>query len=194
MIRYLFSVLLATQLIACASLPPIDQALNDSLMERNRLKVLAINEWRLVGRLAVRGAKDSWLSRLDWEHGEGFDTLLISTSLGGVVAELRFDGSAIYFTDSDGTMRIISEGELEAMLGYVPPIKQLKFWLRGIPEPSRPVIADKLLISGEREFMQGTWLVKVERFTKVGDVLLPKKITTIRQGMKVKLVVEKWMN
>jgi len=192
MMRYIFSLLLAMQLVACASLPPVEQGFSVSEIERNRAKVQAIDEWRLVGRLAVRNGNESWLSRLDWEHNEEFDLLLISTSLGGVLAKLRFDSGVIYFTDTDGVLRIITEEELKAMLGYVPPIQQLKYWLRGVPEPLSPITADKNLINGGREFMQNEWRVVVERLIRVGNVLLPKKITTIRQRMKVKLVVEEW--
>jgi len=192
MIRYLLCVLMVMQLIACASLPPLDETVNEGLVERNSLKVLAIDEWSLVGRLAVRSESDSWLTRLDWEHKDYFDTLLISTSLGGVLAKLKFEGNVIYFTDSDDVTRIINEDELEAMLGYVPPIYQLKYWLRGVSDPSKAVIAGRV-IDGYREFMQQGWQVKVGRFTKVGSVLLPKKITTIKGGVKVKVVVEEWI-
>ena len=145
MIRCLLCVLLVMQLVACASLPPLDETFNENLVDRNSLKVLAIDEWSLVGRLAVRSESDSWLTRLDWEHKDYFDTLLISTSLGGVLARLRFEGGIIYFTDSEGVVRIINEDELEEMLGYVPPIHQLKYWLRGVFDPSKAVITGRVI-------------------------------------------------
>jgi len=193
-IRSLLCALLVTQLFACASLAPVDKPLESGSDERNKRAVLAMKDWGLIGRLSVRTAKESWLSRLEWQHSIAGDLLIISTSLGGVHARLRFVGSRIYLTESDGVARELSWGELESLLGYVPPVRQLKYWLRGLPDPSRSISQDKWFAGGAREFKQDDWQIKLERISESRGVFLPKKVTTIGQGVKVKLVVEEWLN
>jgi len=185
---------LAMQLFACASLTPVGGSLENISAERNKRAVLAMKNWSLIGRLSVRNEKESWLSRLEWQHSVADDVLIISTSLGGVHARLRFAASRVYLTESDGVVRELSWGELESLLGYVPPVRQLNYWLRGLPDPSRPISKDKWLTGGAREFTQDDWQIKLERMSESSGVFLPKKVTTIGQGTKVKLVVEQWLN
>lgn len=194
MIRGLLCALLAAQLFACASLTPVEVSFEKVLMEGNGLNVLAVKDWRLIGRLSVQDAKKSWLSRLEWRHSTADDVLIISTSLGGVHARLRFVGSRAYLTEADGVTRELGWGELESLLGSVPPVQQLKYWLRGLPDPSRPVSKDRWLAAGVREFTQDDWRIRLERMTGFDGVYLPKKITIIGRGVKVKLVIEEWLN
>jgi outer membrane lipoprotein LolB len=160
----------------------------------NTDKVLAVNSWGLQGRLSVRSSKESWLTKLEWTHDELTDDLTLSTSLGGGVAKLVYSDRGIFLTDVDGFMQKVSETELEALLGYSPPLSNLKYWVRGVPSPEQVTSLKAEFIDGVVAFKQDGWSVKLERFDQVGDVALPGRISLLKNDMRIKLVVDEWLS
>jgi len=69
-IRFLLLILLVSQLFACASIGPTQKVQSLALTPGNTEKILAINDWRLLGRLSVRNLQQSWLTTLEWKHDE----------------------------------------------------------------------------------------------------------------------------
>ncbi|MBV1899026.1 MULTISPECIES: lipoprotein insertase outer membrane protein LolB [Cycloclasticus] len=192
MTRCLVCLLLVSQLMACASTSIIKTEESSLPTLHNAEKVLAINEWRLLGRLSVRNMRQSWFTTLEWNHRKGIDDLTLSTSLGGVVAKILYSKQGILLTDEEGVLQHVSEEELASLLGYSAPLKHMKYWVRGVLSPefqgpsSREYLDDTVL------FEQGGWNVQLERFQTYGEVVLPARVTLIKEDLKIKLVVDKW--
>ena len=181
-----------TQLVACASIGPTKTYIDPDVISNNSSKVAAINEWRLVGRLSVRHPEDSWVVYLSWHHRLLTDDLLLSTALGGVVAKLFYDENQIIIEDADGDRRVVNEGELTSQLGYAPPLQHLKYWARGLPSPDLTVQFEKSS-PAQRAFKQDGWDVTLEQFSDIKGVALPAKISLLKNKLKIKLVVDKWL-
>lgn len=193
MIRYLMLILLASQLAACASMGPSKKAQGLLPVPHNTEKILAIDHWRLLGRLSVRNSHESWLTKLEWKHDVVADNLTLSTSLGGVVARLIYSRRGIAMSDKNGDLKHISEEELQALLGYSPPLEHLRYWVRGLPSPEMQVLINVEQPTGIKIFKQAGWDVKLERFNKFGDIALPSKISLTKNTLKIKLVVDEWL-
>jgi len=193
MSRYLVCSLLALLSLACAPLSPLVKDNNVGLSALNVHRLLAVGQWRLTGRLSVRGGGRSMLSRLEWRHDELSDLLVVSTSLGGVAGKIKSLQGVLLLTDASGNTRLIDHAELEGLLGYALPLQQLKFWVRGLADPSLPIKGVGMLSNGVREFEQQGWLVKLGRFVSVDGFTLPEKITVVKAGVKIKIVVEEWL-
>ena len=190
--RIFFYGWVLTQLVACASIEPTKTYINPDVISNNASKVTAINEWWLVGRLSVRHPEGSGVVHLSWHHKVLTDDLLLSTALGGVAAKLFYKENQIIIEDSDGNKRVVDEDELTSQLGYAPPLHHLKYWARGIPNPSLNV----QVIKGsptQRAFKQDGWDVTLEQFSEIEGVALPEKILLLKNKLKIKLVVDKWL-
>lgn len=191
--RLFILALVATQLLACTSLRPTNKESLPVLTAENDLKVLASNDWRLVGRLSVRNSKESWLTKLDWQHDVLLDDLTLSTSLGGVAARLTYANGYIILTDSDGVRRRVMEPDLQQQIGYSPPLNHLKYWIRGVPDPMLTVQDYQLTEANEKSFEQNGWLLKISQFEVFGDVVLPRKVFLSKNNIKIKVVVDEWL-
>lgn len=186
-------MLVVTQLFACAVIEPIK---NDMVSKKDFgdvEEILAVKSWRLLGRISVRNAHESRLTKLDWRHDEAVDALVLSTSLGGVVAKLEYRQQGIKLSDAGGVVRRVSENELQSILGYSPPLQYLRFWVRGIPAP---FASAKIVSSGIEDalmFDQDGWQVKLQRFNRVNKLVLPKKLTLSKGGLKIILIIDEWL-
>ena len=193
MSRYLSGSLLALLSLACAPLSPLLKDNTVGLSALNVQRLLVLEQWRLTGRLSVRGGGRSMLSRLDWQHDELSDLLVVSTSLGGVAGKIKSLQGVLLLTDANGGTRLINHAELEGLLGYALPLQQLKFWVRGLADPSLPIKGAVRVSNGVREFEQQGWLIKLGRFVSIDGFTLPEKITVVKAGVKIKIVVEEWL-
>jgi len=191
--RLFFYALMASQLWACASMETSKNVVDPTLVAGNDAKVLVLKEWRLLGRLSARNGKESWLTKLEWKHNIWVDDLTFSTSLGGVVATLAYAGNTIIFAASDGVKREVTEQELQAKIGYSPPLQHLKFWVRGVPNPTLSFQKIENNLVGVRAFHQGGWRVELGRFELLDDVVLPAKVMLSRNDLTMKIVVDQWL-
>jgi len=192
-IRYLLVILIASQLFACTSTGVIKKTQSLLLAPQNTEKILAIDDWRLLGRLSVRSPSQSWLTTLEWKHEVFIDDLTLSTALGGVVAKLIYSVHGIAISDTNGVLQRTSEGELQSLLGYSPPLDHMKYWVRGLPSPEIQLPMNIEYFDDTMIFKQDGWDVQLERFNKRGDVVLPSKISLVKKGLKIKLVVDEWL-
>jgi len=194
MIRCWLCLLMALNLFACASMSSFEPVTADHINESNTRRVLAIDRWHLVGRLSVRHGNQSWLSRVEWQHLKQLDVLTLSTSLGGVMARLSFSGDEIYLTDSDGATRMIAQAELEGLLGYSPRLQQLKYWVRGVADPSLGFLPNELAVTNGWRFEQASWQVTLGRYHRLDGLVLPTKIVAEKKRLKIKLMVDEWLS
>lgn len=191
--RLFFYTLMVSQLLACASMEPTKAVIDLGLMAGNDSKVLVLKEWRLLGRLSARSAKESWLTKLEWSHNVSADDLAFSTSLGGVVATLAYVDNTIIFAASDGVKREVTEQELQAQIGYSPPLQHLKFWVRGVPNPALSVQEEAYNSVESRIFHQAGWRVELGRFELIDGVVLPAKVVLSKNNLTMKIVVDQWL-
>jgi len=191
--RYFLLIILVTQLFACTSVGSVKLNVNNTQSQENTEKILAIQQWQLLGRLSVRHHRESWLTKLDWRHDFLIDDLTLSTSLGGVVAKLMHSKAGVEMLDEGGVMRPVSERELQSALGYVPPWAHLPYWVRGVVSPKAPLLINNEQVLGEDVFSQDGWEVRLGRYEEVGGIVLPGKVYLSKDGLKIKLIVDEWL-
>lgn len=186
-------LLVLTQLLACATVEPTRLSLDAKALSGNADKVISTKRWSLVGRLSIKNEKESWLTVLNWRHDAQIDDLTLSTSLGGVVARLYHADSVFSMADDNGVIREVSEAELQSTLGFSPPLQHLKFWIRGVSNPSAEVMDESITLAGEVTFKQGGWSVKQASFDVFDGLMLPTRVTLKKNGLTLKMVVDKWL-
>lgn len=190
----LLLLLFLTFLSGCATVQrPPEGA--EARWEQRRHRLLALQEWGLTGRVAIRTELETWALSLRWrQHGSRFDVMLVAP-FGQGSARLEGDDGEVTLRSSRlaGPVRADDPQRLlEETLGWEIPVDALRYWVRGLPAPGG---SDELRLDEEGRMvhlLQGGWEVEVGRYVREGALSLPRRVFLSRAGDSVRLVVERW--
>ncbi|PCH83569.1 MAG: outer membrane lipoprotein LolB [Piscirickettsiaceae bacterium] len=180
------------QLSACATI--VEKKPHTELsIASNAAKVSELKEWGILGRVSIKQPHQAWLASIEWAHNKKLDEVVISSSLSGTLASIRYSDHRIVVKTSEGTRQLKNVEEMQQVIGFNPPVPYLKYWVRGLPVPNVGLIKDGGSIKEGRTFKQEGWLVKLHRYQLVGDVWLPHKISVVGDELNIKLAIEHWL-
>ena len=160
------------------------------------MRVLAgLDEWEFNGRIAVRTETDGFNGKLRWAQRENAFEATASGPLGAGAVRIESDGRSVTLTDKDGIDIELVDAELEFRVryGYTIPIRSLRFWALGIPDPTIPadtVLDDDGRLSG---LNQRDWSVTYSRYAEGGGQMMPKILTAENSDTRVRLVIDDWI-
>jgi outer membrane lipoprotein LolB len=188
----LVSVLLL--LVACKTLPPARAPSADEPWEARRAALQSREHFDLTGRIAVAAAQEGFNAKLRWQQQGKQSELALDGPLGVGGVRIESNGDAIKVINSRGE-QLDSESakrEIEARLGFDPPIASLRYWVLGVPDPSRP--ADEVLGDSKRlaTLKQDGWQIEYASYADVQGEARPSKVTMTREDIRVRLVVDGW--
>ena len=133
MLRFSAALLACGLLAGCASVPPEPPAARDQ-----------VRDFALEARFALRvslpdRAPESSGGRLDWEHKNGRDRILIANPLGVGIAEIETGPTLSILRTGDGRQHESNDPDalIEQVTGQRLPIRQLPEWLLGRGNPAR---------------------------------------------------------
>ena len=178
--------LLACALLAgCVSAPPAPPA------ERAQVRDFTL-EARFALRVSQPGqAPESSGGRLDWEHRNGYDRLLIANPLGIGIAEIDSGPAGARLRTGDGRQHEAAEPDtlLEEVTGQRLPVRQLSGWLLGRGAQAQ-VAAD---VQGRpAQLSESGWQVDYA-YDNDRAAALPARLTIVRPGeVELKLRIEEW--
>jgi outer membrane lipoprotein LolB len=181
---------------ACATAPgpvPAGAALGRWLDRQQRLAALV--QWNLQGRVGIETGKDSGNATMSWEQNGEEYAIRISAPLSQGTFELKGGMQGVTLRGPDN--RVASAADPQALmqdqLGWSLPVAGLKYWIRGIPMPNRPVAAVHFDDAGRlSDLEQDGWRVSVQRYKKVGGEELPDKIFMENAPLKMRVVIGEW--
>lgn len=193
--------LLALMLLigACAtapSAPPPAEggtALGRWLDRQQRLAALV--QWTLRGRVGIETGKDSGNASMSWEQNGEEYAIRISAPMSQGTFELRGDAQGVTLRGPDRSEISAADPQalMQEQLGWSLPVAGLKYWIRGIPMPNRPVAAVRLDDAGRlSDLEQDGWRVSVQRYKAVGEEELPDKIFMENAPLKMRVVIGEW--
>lgn len=186
----------AALLCSCAALTPGLDLPDRSLPLDWSARAATLASWQqysLRGRISVTRGDEVLTARLSWWQRASRSELRISSPLGVGGVDLVVDGAL--------------EQNLSEALGVDVPLKSLKYWLLGIPDPDLPIEA---LVFGHgevtemareavpqdlpRRFQQAGWLIQYRRYALVPDtrLILPSRVDLQRDLLEVRVFVEAW--
>lgn len=153
----------------------------------NELKV-----WDMEGRIGVHAAKDSWQADLVWSHDLKQDRLRLSGPLSQGLVSIVLQRDLIYINEGDGVDHLARDPEvaLKARLGFAVPLKSLRSWILGIPNPEEVWHA---LPSGPAgAFTQQGWRIVPSSLVSVGGYQLPGRLQVEGGGVRLKIIMDQW--
>jgi len=147
--------------------------------------------WALDGRTAVAVGTQGWQATLDWRQANGVSEVHLSGPFGAgaMLIKLGPDGVSV-----NGAPPAANEqAQLEAKLGFAPPLAELRYWLLGVPAPGEPVEhLERNALDRAVALDQAGWSVHYERYEGVGEDSLPALIRLERDTVRVRVAVDRW--
>jgi outer membrane lipoprotein LolB len=193
-LRFCAAAFAAALVSGCAT--PKSAALPDIGSWDAREGVLAgLDEWEFSGRIAVKTANDGFNGKLRWAQDEESFEVTASGPLGAGAVRIESDGHSVTFTDKDGETTELEDAELEFRYryGWTIPVRSLRYWALGIPDPSGP--ADTVVDEDGKltSLRQRDWSVTFSRYDEGGGQMMPKVLTAENADTRVRLVIDYWI-
>lgn len=171
-----------------ADLPPLDD------WDTRRAVLAGLDSWMFRGRIAVKAGSEGMNGKFDWaQRGEHFEAT-VSGPLGMGTVRIAGDGRKVTHTDKDGvkTELVDVEAELLARYGWTIPVRSLRFWALGIPDPAAPANTlfgdDGLPVS----MAQGGWSIEIPRYADGGGQPMPRIFSAKNGDTRVRIVIDQW--
>lgn len=185
--------LVAALAAGCATTPrPAAEPLADPVAFRQSRE-----RFELEGRVAGAVGGEGFNAQLDLKQRGPQSELVLRSPLGFGSATIRTDGERLEYRSSRGDVLEGDEGlaAIAARLGFEPPVRSLRYWLLGVPDPggAAPVIGEG---AAPGSFEQQGWRVSVAEWkpatVPAGMVQLPRRVTLERPPVRLRVVVDEW--
>ena len=186
-LKCVFILLLSLLVVACSH----EQVKETELYSKgSKDSLYHLNQWVFDGRLAVKTKIDSWQANISWTHTVNEDSIKLSGPLGQGTTYIRLDGNKVAIERGDGKVLASDRPEefINQQLGMFVPVRALRYWVVGVPDPSNRHIE---MAGG---FKQAEWMVEYDQMQVAGNYSMPKKVTVTNTQLKLKLklVIDKW--
>jgi outer membrane lipoprotein LolB len=189
-------VLSLAMLAGCRTAPPktVLGPGADAPWPAQRAALEQLDRYGLNGRVAVAANGQGFSASLRYAQlarGSQF-SLDGPLGIGGLRVELEGDDLEIATSRGQTLNGPEARAELERRLGFELPLGEMRWWLLGIPAPGESAI--NALETGEiRDFTQNGWRVSITSRVASLGFSLPQRLTAERDGARLKLLVERWL-
>jgi outer membrane lipoprotein LolB len=185
-----FLVLLA----GCVSAPPSKPRQSIPWTQR-RAQLQTLDPFGLSGRVAVAAGSEGFSAHLSWDQRGARTTVQLNGPLGIGGIHVVANGPTLDVENSQGQhlQSDRARAELEAKLGFDPPLTSLRYWVLGVPDPGMPstetVGPDQRLAALE----QDGWQIAYSSYMDAGGgSWLPQRLALQRGDVRVRLIVDRW--
>ena len=184
--------LLAVALSACQTVPVPPAPITAWHVRRPLLQ--AQQRFTLTGRVAVAVGTQGFNADLRWvQRGTG-TRMVLSGPFGAGATQVSDRAGELGVITSHGQHlgNAAAHAALERELGFDPPLRTLRYWILGVPDPSTP--ARITLDATERltHLQQAGWSVDYLAYRSVGAEWLPRLLTVRRGAVRLRMVVDAW--
>jgi len=180
----------------CRTAPPVQQpAAVSQPWDVTRPALQARDHFQLKGRVAVAAGKDGFNASLRWIQAGTVSQVSLEGPLGAGGVQITASGDSLNIVTAHGDHldSDAARAELEARLGFDPPLGSLRYWIQGVPDPAIPA---KEKVDPQQQRLQSLeqdgWQIDYTGYMPSGAVSLPAKLTLQRAGVRVRLVVDGW--
>jgi len=161
-----------------------------------RAALQALPAWSLSGRVAVAASGRGFSGRLGWVQDGAGSHIDLAGPFGAGALRVEVAGAEVTVHDGDGAVVAAGTDALATSLGFDLPVRELRYWMLGVPAPSPDAAGQGVEVLGGDgrpvAFNDAGWWVHVEAWTAVADDVLPKRLVLERPGLKLKLAVDSW--
>lgn len=158
-------------------------------------------DFRLSGRVSVKGGKESFSGGVQWHHTGRGDEILLLSPLGQTLAQIHRTSEGVYLTTSKQESYYAADVEslTEQVLGWRLPLAGLQYWVQSMSSPATASAIDLDMYGRVLAIRQDGWEIDysgrspVLRAETGQDVAAhPKLITLRRNDLQIKLLIDNW--
>ena len=202
------ALLLSSGLSGCVTQPPtvITTPQQVQLNQQHLIKIMAIKQFSLKGRIAVNTEGKGYSGGLSWAHHSNTDKIEMFSPLGGKVSEITKNSVEVVLTTSDGKQFNAADAETltQNTMGWRLPLSGLSDWVLGRPavQPAVTTDADVSVntppvttldsLGRITTLKQDDWDIEYTQYADHGGYSLPNKIVLRSPKVTLKLIVEQW--
>lgn len=146
--------------------------------------------WQLDGRTAVAVGTQGWQATLNWRQRGDSAEVHLSGPFGVGALVLKRTPEGLSLNDAPPSDAVMAQ--LQERLGVDLPIDQLRFWLLGVPDPSAAFVLKRNDQDRASQLTQGDWNIDYDRYMPVDGDLLPARLVLRREGVRVRIAVDRW--
>ena len=159
-----------------------------------RPELQSLSAFRLTGRVAVAVEQHGFNANLRWTQNGTRTRMILSGPLGADAAQVTSDGTRLRVITPHGRHlgEAAAQDLLERQLGYEPPLRSLRYWILGVPDPGAPAT---VALDPEQRLArlgQDGWSIEYQAYMPVGAAWLPRLVTVRRAGVRLRMVVDEW--
>ena len=186
-----FLLIGALMLSACRTLPTAGPAQDWPAVKAERQ---ALASWEMNGRAAVATSNDGFSAKLRWIQSGSRSEAFIQGALGVGGVHVTADKGSLEVETSKGEHIGPDEADaaLESLIGAVLPIRELRYWLLGVPAPDSPGEEQLDELGRLTSLGQAGWRITFERFSRQGSSWLPVRTRLEREAVRVRVVADRW--
>jgi outer membrane lipoprotein LolB len=191
-------LLVGVLLVGCATVPPRGRVEAPASWDTRRLELQAVTRFTLEGRLAAAVGQEGFSASLSWSQRGSHSELDLRAPLGFGTAEVTREGDDIRLKSSrgDNLTGAVATDELARRLGFDPPLDSLRYWVLGVPDPTRPAVETPGNGTTLSSLEQDGWRVEYAEYRAFGqaalEALLPRRLTLTREGIRLRLLIDHW--
>ena len=194
--RWLLAVPLLA-LAACVTTPPAPKRTLDAAQRHSLLQDLGA--FSLTGRVAVAAAGQGSTPSVEWRQQRDLSRVKLSGPLGVGSLQLEYSADSLRLITGNGDILVddAAQAVLSRELGFVPPFAALRYWILGEVAPADAAAVETRDADGLLQRLeQQQWLILYERYmpvsTSAGIAQMPARLTATREGLRLRLVVDRW--
>ncbi|MCP5206096.1 MAG: outer membrane lipoprotein LolB [Hahellaceae bacterium] len=183
----------------CATKPEYNLAVDKTpppQWEVRRAQLYTLTSWRIIGKIGVKQPDQNDSAVINrWQQIEDNFIIDLSSSILGMGAtQLVGNPEMLQISKSDGETIVSDTPEslLYQQLGWSLPLKQLPFWIKGVPSPKFTQSVMFTEQGDPAKFRESGWSIDASRFDTTGDFRLPGKIKLTNGDVTIIVIINEW--
>jgi len=188
----------ALLLTGCAALRPSPApapGADDPRWLAQQQAMAALDAFTLTGRVAIQRGSEGGGAKLRWyQTGDSTDLRIMAPMAQGTF-RLEGDATGVALTAPDGQQYAAENFEdlMATHLDWSFPVEGARYWVRGIPDPARPVEHIGFDAEGRlSDLAQAGWRISVLEYRDVDGNALPARLFLNADDLKIRLVIDTW--
>lgn len=161
--------------------------------------LLAMQDWSLRGRIAVRDAEgEGGQAGVGWQQRGSGSYLDLSGPFGAGRVLLTFEPGRAAAATADGERELeyagpdAAERFMADQLGWSFPVRSARFWVLGLADPAADADIQRDATGLPVSLRQHGWNIGFERFGEFDGYAMPVKLRLENERFRLRLVVSDW--
>ena len=154
----------------------------------------AVSDWEFSGRIAVSAGEEGFNGKLRWAQKDDNFQATVSGPLGIGTVRIEGDGESAVLTDKEGVRTELQNVEQELLYryGWTIPVKSLRYWALGIPDPMSDAQTELNEDHQLARLEQGDWVLSISSYKVNGGQSMPNRLSVSKFETRVRIVIDKW--